>query len=441
MKCHPERWVWGLIPIAMLSWIAVDAEADRIERDLERRSSRALAAAGFDWASIAFSGRDGLLVGTPHGPRERAEALAVVRGVWGVRKVIGRTRSREVLAAVDVSSVKGRHLPPQEVLAQSAVAPLTATLALPVVAADPSSLREVGPPATGSSSPVAASRPPSAPPLPHVLSAAELAASALHPDPSAHFEQLRASDVLAPAATARVPPHVEVVKARDVSGLEGAAAADGPSRHFDLVEAYDAAAAKASEVGVAHIERPSGAANGADGLLASRGLTPPAQRSDNPAVSIATAALARSVALAADQCRIATDEIRVFEPIRFKSDSAALDARRRAELDRIAAAANACPSARLQISGHADASGPDRHNMALSLRRANRVAGYLITKGIDAVRLKAVGYGETRPIAPNDTEDNRARNRRIEVEVTGLGNEESPAEPAGKGTDDGLSDR
>ena len=53
MRCHPARWLWGLIPIAMLSWMAVNAESDRIERDLEQRSTTALSAAGHDWAARA----------------------------------------------------------------------------------------------------------------------------------------------------------------------------------------------------------------------------------------------------------------------------------------------------------------------------------------------------------------------------------------------------
>lgn len=93
MRCHPARWLWGLIPIAMLSWLAVNAESDRIERDLEQRSTAALAAAGHDWASVAFSGRDGLLVGTPDRPGQRDEAVGLVSDVSGVRVVEVRDRA------------------------------------------------------------------------------------------------------------------------------------------------------------------------------------------------------------------------------------------------------------------------------------------------------------------------------------------------------------
>ncbi len=54
MRCHPARWLWGLIPVAMLSWLAVHVEVSSIQDDLERRSRLALADAGHDWASVAF---------------------------------------------------------------------------------------------------------------------------------------------------------------------------------------------------------------------------------------------------------------------------------------------------------------------------------------------------------------------------------------------------
>ena len=95
MRCHPTRWLWGLIPIAMLSWLAVHLETDFIQRDLETRSAAALRGAGLDWASVAFSGRDGLLVGQAAAPAQLDEAAALVRNVWGVRTV----ETRVALAA------------------------------------------------------------------------------------------------------------------------------------------------------------------------------------------------------------------------------------------------------------------------------------------------------------------------------------------------------
>ena len=77
----------------------------------------------------------------------------------------------------------------------------------------------------------------------------------------------------------------------------------------------------------------------------------------------------------------------------------------------------ACPEASIEIEGHTDAEGTPERNAALSERRAQAVVSYLTSSGIPADRLKAIGYGAARPVAPNDTPGNRAKNRRIEFTV------------------------
>jgi outer membrane protein OmpA-like peptidoglycan-associated protein len=72
-------------------------------------------------------------------------------------------------------------------------------------------------------------------------------------------------------------------------------------------------------------------------------------------------------------------------------------------------------SARVEISGHTDNVGNPKTNKALSAKRAEACRAYLMSKGIEGGRITAVGRGAERPVAPNDTEDNRQQNRRIEV--------------------------
>ncbi|MCX2744407.1 OmpA family protein [Mangrovivirga sp. M17] len=69
------------------------------------------------------------------------------------------------------------------------------------------------------------------------------------------------------------------------------------------------------------------------------------------------------------------------------------------------------------IEGHTDATGSESYNQALSEKRANRVTEYLAAHGVDTDRLQAVGYGESQPIATNDTEAGRQQNRRVEVAI------------------------
>lgn len=83
---------------------------------------------------------------------------------------------------------------------------------------------------------------------------------------------------------------------------------------------------------------------------------------------------------------------------------------------------------KVRVEGHTDSKGSDAYNIKLSQRRSNAVRDYLIAHGVEADRLVAVGYGETRPVADNGTAEGRARNRRVEftiLEQSGL-----PPEPS-----------
>lgn len=70
----------------------------------------------------------------------------------------------------------------------------------------------------------------------------------------------------------------------------------------------------------------------------------------------------------------------------------------------------------VEVEGHTDSRGSDKYNMGLSLRRAEAVRDYLISKGVAADRLTAKGYGESQPIADNNTDEGRFKNRRVELE-------------------------
>jgi outer membrane protein OmpA-like peptidoglycan-associated protein len=72
-------------------------------------------------------------------------------------------------------------------------------------------------------------------------------------------------------------------------------------------------------------------------------------------------------------------------------------------------------TARVEISGHTDNVGNARANKTLSAKRAQACRTYLTSKGIDGGRITATGYGDEKPVVPNDTDENRQKNRRIEV--------------------------
>lgn len=71
----------------------------------------------------------------------------------------------------------------------------------------------------------------------------------------------------------------------------------------------------------------------------------------------------------------------------------------------------------IDVYGHTDSTGSDSYNQALSQRRANAVAGYLTSNGVNGQRFYVTGFGETRPIADNGSEAGRAQNRRVEIQL------------------------
>lgn len=73
------------------------------------------------------------------------------------------------------------------------------------------------------------------------------------------------------------------------------------------------------------------------------------------------------------------------------------------------------PDLKIEIQGHTDNTGTAAHNLDLSNRRAQTVQKYILLYGIDSSRMKAKGYGMTKPVDTNDTEDGRAKNRRVEL--------------------------
>jgi len=87
------------------------------------------------------------------------------------------------------------------------------------------------------------------------------------------------------------------------------------------------------------------------------------------------------------------------------------------ELNKVVDFLNANPSVEIQIEGHTDNKGSDEYNLNLSQGRSQAVVDYLISQGIEPLRLKAQGFGETKPIDSNDTDDGRANNRRVEFTV------------------------
>jgi len=107
----------------------------------------------------------------------------------------------------------------------------------------------------------------------------------------------------------------------------------------------------------------------------------------------------------------------VMRDITFEFNSARLTANAQRLMENVVAFLRNDPTARIAISGHTDSIGSDSYNLKLSRERANEVRDYLVGYGISADRLQAAGYGESRPVASNDTDSGRELNRRVEFKI------------------------
>lgn len=87
------------------------------------------------------------------------------------------------------------------------------------------------------------------------------------------------------------------------------------------------------------------------------------------------------------------------------------------ELDRLVQMLKENPAIEIEMSAHTDSKGSDEYNFKLSDNRARSVSDYLISKGIATERIQSKGYGETQPVVPNDTDENRQLNRRVEFKI------------------------
>jgi len=122
--------------------------------------------------------------------------------------------------------------------------------------------------------------------------------------------------------------------------------------------------------------------------------------------------------VAAVECQTLLNGLTERGRIYFRSGSDEIDKDANGLLDRLTAAARRCPETAIEVDGHTDNDGSIAFNRDLSERRAFAVINYMIQNGnIDSRRLTAVGFGMSQPIAPNDDEAGKARNRRIEFKV------------------------
>jgi OOP family OmpA-OmpF porin len=164
---------------------------------------------------------------------------------------------------------------------------------------------------------------------------------------------------------------------------------------------------------------PATAAVGCDGALAAAAPAPaPAPGAAPRPPAAAPAAPAARPPAAAPQPPAATKVTYAADAF-FDFDKSVLKPEGRAKLDDLVGKIQGINLEVIIAVGHTDSVGTDAYNQRLSVRRAEAVKAYLVTKGIEKNRVYTEGKGEKQPVADNKTAEGRAKNRRVEIEVVG----------------------
>ncbi len=120
------------------------------------------------------------------------------------------------------------------------------------------------------------------------------------------------------------------------------------------------------------------------------------------------------------------------EGVTFDVGSYSLKPEFRATLDTVADSLKQYPDSLIDVYGHTDSTGSDTYNQTLSENRARTVASYLNMQGVAPARIRSQGYGETMPVADNATDDGRRRNRRVEIKIVPVSQDDVARARAGQ---------
>lgn len=113
--------------------------------------------------------------------------------------------------------------------------------------------------------------------------------------------------------------------------------------------------------------------------------------------------------------------------VTFATGSATINPTFRETLVTVANSLQQYPDSLIDVYGHTDLTGSDAFNQRLSEQRASAVANYLISRGVSSSRIETQGFGETQPIASNDTDSGRSLNRRVEIKIVPISQEDVQA--------------
>ena len=210
-------------------------------------------------------------------------------------------------------------------------------------------------------------------------------------------------------------------------GAKSAAAPAAPEAPVEVVAAPEVAAAPVCANKPA--DMPADAPVGADGCpLDTDGDGVPDYMDECPHTPAGAKVLANGCALAGD-CRTpkpgeaidengcAANKAFILKGVNFEFDSDRLTADAKEILNGVGETLKSYADLKIEVAGHTDDVGSESYNLGLSERRANSVKTYLATRGVDVSRLTPVGYGKTKPLVEGTSDEDRAKNRRVELNV------------------------
>ncbi len=187
----------------------------------------------------------------------------------------------------------------------------------------------------------------------------------------------------------------------------------------DAAEGCDGALAKSKDSSADKSASAAAASKSNSGSASSSSSSSTSSSSSAAAASAPAAAAAPSAVPAPVAVEPKAEKVSFSADAFFDFDKAVLKPEGKAKLDDLASKVKAINLEVIIAVGHTDSVGADAYNQKLSVRRAEAVKAYLVTKGIEKNRVYTEGKGEKQPVADNKTTEGRAKNRRVEIEVVG----------------------
>ncbi len=462
--CRPSNWVWGLLPLLLLGLVTYWAKSGVIEDGLASGVNAERRSEGHRWARVKMDGRELTLTGVAPTEADRDQMIDIAQSIWGVRTVTDNT---ELLAIVDPYILSAERVEKNLVLTGYVPnAAIQKRIVDAAKAADPDwrvkNETELG---RGAPENFADAVENGIGQLARMSGGVmtlngsilsiqgeagnmenyDAARAALqNPELPAGFTLGSNSRILSPIArpfiwsakrsgdtivlSGNVPD--EALKSEtldlaaerfssfaidDQTGIAGGAP-DNWSAAVDVVLRLVGRLAdgEATITDTAILVRGDAAHRAAVESI-NRNLTTALPQGFTGSAEIDIASPGEPVDLFA--CQDLFNSVMEEEVILFNVGAATISQDSMRVLDAIVSVALRCPDGKIAVLGHTDSDGDAEQNRELSEARANAVRNTLVDAGINGGRLTAIGYGETRPIAGNDTSEGKAANRRIEFRV------------------------